>query len=186
MCNLLNCYLNRTNVKSDFIFDNYKYLQYLILFTWYNLFWCEKKFLNVKGDFINFEFIEKLNNIQEQERLYLGTKLRKQPMHFLKQKMKVGWQQGCSVSETFFYCKDKPQLKKFRDCGPTADFILLMKNAFEILNSHKISHFDFKQAACSNNKKILEYFLIISICILMFKIFRWIAYFIISEKVWVS
>ncbi|MBV2145558.1 MAG: hypothetical protein KTM48_02375, partial [Wolbachia endosymbiont of Pissodes strobi] len=37
------------------------------------------------------------------------------------------------------------------NCGTTTEFRLIMNNAFYILNSHKISDFGIKQAACSKN-----------------------------------
>lgn len=166
MCNLLNCRFDRSNLKADFTFNDSKYfllpdpVHMIKLIR--NCFGEKKKFINVDGECINFEFIEKLNNLQEQEGLHLGTKLRKQHVNFLKQKMKVRLATQLlsrSVSEALFYCRDKLQLKEFRNCGPTADFILIMNNVFDILNSHKISDFGFKQATCSNNIENIRLFL---------------------------
>lgn len=165
MCSMLNCHFDRTNVKADFTFDNCKYfllpdpVHMIKLIR--NCFGEKKMFLNVDGESINFEFVEKLNDLQEKEGLHLGTKLRKQHVHFLKQKMKVRLATQLlsrSVSEALYYCRDKLQLKEFSNCGPTAEFILLMNNAFDILNSHKISDFDFKQAICPNNIKNIRLF----------------------------
>ena len=110
--------------------------------------------IDINGGIIDFGFVEALNMLQEKEGLHLGTKLRKQHINFFKQKMKVRLATQLlsrSVSDALIYCRDKLNLKEFANCAPTAVFILLINNAFDILNSHKISDFNFKQAMCQKN-----------------------------------
>lgn len=126
-----------------------------------NCFGEKKTFIDIDDNVIDFQFVEKLNNLQESEGLHLGTKLRKTHINFCKQKMKVKLATQLlsrSVSEALLYCKDNLHLREFANCGPTAKFILLFNNAFDILNSHKISDFQFKQAACQKNIENIKQF----------------------------
>lgn len=158
ICNLLNCRFNKTNVKVDFVHDNNRYfllpdpVHMLKLIR--NCFGEKRRFIDVNGGCIDFDFLIKLNNLQLKEGLHLGTKLRNQHINFFKQKMKVKLATQLlsrSVSDALLFCRDRLHIKEFENCGPTAEFILLINDAFDILNSRKITDFGFKQAACSSN-----------------------------------
>jgi len=44
-----------------------------------------------------------------------------------------------SVAESLIFCKDKLNLEDFKNCDATVNFVKIMNDAFDILNSHKLS-----------------------------------------------
>lgn len=63
-----------------------------------------------------------------------------------------------SVADALQFCAEELKLEDFKNAGPTIRFISIMNDAFDILNSRKISDFGFKQALCENNVKKVETF----------------------------
>lgn len=64
-----------------------------------------------------------------------------------------------SVAEALTFCSKVLKLEDFLNAGPTIKFITIMNDAFDTLNSRKISDFNFKQALCEKNiEKIKEFF----------------------------
>lgn len=110
---------------------------------------------------INFSYLKKLNELQENEGLHLCNKINKRHIEFFKQKMKVKLATQLlskSVAEALTFCNEHLKLDEFKHCGPTVKFILMMNDAFDILNSRKISDFGFKQALCKKNIEKVEQF----------------------------
>ncbi|KAB0790173.1 hypothetical protein PPYR_15710, partial [Photinus pyralis] len=146
MCSVLKCPFKEDNIRSVFIHDDRKYflmpdpVHMIKLIR--NCFTEKMGFIDLNGNQINFEYVIKLNEMQEKEGLHLGNKLRKQHINFVKQKMKVKLARQLlsrSVADALFYCRDKLQMAEFNNCGPTAEFILLMKSG------------TYKQATCPTN-----------------------------------
>lgn len=106
---------------------------------------------------------------------------------FIWQRLSQLLNSSISEAETIYrdYCWDKLQLKEFRSCGPPEYFkpftILLINNAFGILNSHKICDFVFKEATSSNNIENIKSFLS------DFWMYNTNSYtFPLPEKIWIS
>jgi hypothetical protein len=88
-----------------------------------------------------------LNKLQEQERLYLANELRKRHVLFFKQKINVKLATQLlskSVANSLFFCKRILKLQQFANCKPTADFILLINDAFDILNVRNLKEYGSK------------------------------------------
>lgn len=139
-----------------------------------NFFGEVQTFFNPKGEKIDFAYLKKLNEIQESEGLHLSNKLRKQHLLFFKQKMKTKLATQLlskSVAESLLFCKNILKISEFQYCDATAEFIFMMNDAFDILNSRKLKDYGYKQAICKYNiEKIKEFQLKISEYILNLKL----------------
>lgn len=158
MCKLLGCSLIPTNIFSNFQHENKKtfilpdpaHMVKLIR----NCFGELGQLIHDNDDIIDFNFIIKLNELQESEGLHLGNKLRSQHVKFFKQKMKVKLATQLlsrSVADALIYCADKLRLADFENCHATAQFIYIINDSFDILNSRSITLPKFKKAACKSN-----------------------------------
>lgn len=106
------------------------------------------------SEYIRWEYIESLNNLQEWEGLHLANKLRKAHLEYYKQKMKVRLATQLlsrSVSDSLEVCKNDLKLVQFRHCGSTINFIRIFNDLFDILNSKNIHQFGYKQAIHEGN-----------------------------------
>lgn len=63
-----------------------------------------------------------------------------------------------SVAQALIYCKDKLEIQEFSGAEATIKFITIFNDAFDILNSHKLSGVGYKQALCEQNIKNVEKF----------------------------
>ncbi|KAF0718591.1 Reverse transcriptase domain-containing protein, partial [Aphis craccivora] len=84
-----------------------------------NTFGEKKILIDHNGGVINFNFIEKLLFLQENEKCHLDALL---------------------------FCKDNLKLDEFKDCEATIHFIRIMNDAFDILNSRNLVPYGFKGA----------------------------------------
>lgn len=171
MCKTLGCAWNGSNFNSKFTFNNRNIYvfpdpSHMIKLV-RNVFGELKQLKNKDNEIIDFDYIVKLNKLQESEGLHLCNKLRKQHILFFRQKMKVKLASQLlsrSVAEALLYCKNYLNLRDFQNCEPTASFILLLNNAFDILNSRQLNHFDYKKALCQANiESIREFYYTFSI-----------------------
>lgn len=84
-------------------------------------------------------YIRLLYEIQQQKGLHLANKLNQAHVYFSKQKMKVRLAtqllSRSVVADALQYCKDNLKMEIFRDCSATIKFIIMINNAFDILNS---------------------------------------------------
>lgn len=165
MTNVLGCNNNITNLKPYFSFKGNN------IYTFYdpshmlklirNTFGEKKVLIDCKGGFIKWCFVEKLEKLQDSEGLHLANKLRKAHIHFFKQKMKVRLAvqlMSESVADAISYCAENLKLIEFRDCQATVDFIKLINNCFDILNSRSLIPPSFKKSLCEKNiEKISNY-----------------------------
>lgn len=116
--------------------------------------------IDENGD-IDYILIIKLCELQESEGLHLANKLRRQHIKFFKQKMKVNLVTQLlsrSVAESLTFCKDNLNLDDFKNCDVTIHFIIIMNDAFDVLNSHKLSGFGFKKAVCEQSIQSIKDF----------------------------
>lgn len=113
-----------------------------------------KNFVDINNNIVSFHYIEQLNKLQANEGLHLANKLRNKHVHFFKQKMKVRLATQLlsrSVAEALLFCQNKLKLSEFKNVDATANFILLVNDAFDILNSRKLTDFGYKQVVCDRN-----------------------------------
>jgi hypothetical protein len=122
-----------------------------------NAFGEKRQFIDINGGIIDFEYINKLLSLQEDEGCHLANKLKKHHGFYSRQKMKVKLATQLlsrSVSEALKFCRDNLKLPDFRDSGPTITFIKYFNDAFDILNSRSINQYGKSKAICK--KKIIE------------------------------
>lgn len=85
--------LNKEHIKPYFIYDGENYFVLLdaehVIKLIKNAFGEMKQFVDVDGNIIDFNFLVKLNELQEKEGLHLGNKMRQTHIKFFKQKMRV-------------------------------------------------------------------------------------------------
>jgi hypothetical protein len=123
-----------------------------------NVFGEKRKMTDENDEVIDFIYLEKLNELQENEGLNLANQLRIRHMLFFQQKIKVKLATQLltrSVAEALLFCRDYLNLENFQDCGATVRFISLVNHAFNILNSKQMSEFGFKKPLNINNSSRL-------------------------------
>lgn len=106
------------------------------------------------GREINFKYLELLLDLQDQKGLHLATKIGKAHILFEKQKMKVKLATqlfSSSVADALSFCCNNLKIKDFEHCGGTVNFINMMNDVFDILNSHSIRPPGWKKAMCPQN-----------------------------------
>lgn len=163
MSTKLGCILDVDNMKTSFgdenvnVFPDPSHMLKLIR----NTFGDKKKFIDVSDEIIDFKYVESLNMLQENEGLHLANKLRGEHIRFFKQKMKVKLASQLlsrSVAEALLFCKDVLKLKEFEGCEATVRFILIINDAFDILNSRNLSEYGYKKPLCEKNIVEVEEF----------------------------
>ena len=94
-------------------------------------------FVTPGGEKISWEYIRELQRAQQKDILHLGNKLKAKHVQWQNHKMKVSVAAQTlshSVYAAITFLRNL-KLKEFRDSKPTSDFILLMNNLFDIMNS---------------------------------------------------
>ena len=96
-----------------------------------------KVFCTPTGEKISWEFVKALYRTQQKDILHLGNKLKTKHIQWYNYKMKVSVAAQTlshSVSAAITFLRNL-KLQEFKDSRATSDFILLMNNIFDILNS---------------------------------------------------
>ena len=94
-------------------------------------------FCTAMNEKISWEYIVALHKTQQKDILHLGNKLKTKHVQWQNHKMKVSVAAQTlshSVSAAITFLRNL-KLQEFRDSKPTTDFILLINNMFDILNS---------------------------------------------------
>ena len=102
-----------------------------------NAFSDMKSFCKPNGDKISWEYIVALYHTQQKDILHLGNKIKSKHIKWQNHKMKVSvatqiFSNSVYAAITFLR---KLKLKGFERSKPTSDFILLMNDMFDMLNS---------------------------------------------------
>lgn len=116
-------------------------------------------FYDASGRQIDFSYLELLLDVQEKEGLHLATKITKAHIAFEKQKMKVRLATqlfSSSVADALEYCRSQLSMQQFQDCEGTINFINIMNNVFDVLNSHSIRPPGLKKAMYPGNIGIIR------------------------------
>ena len=96
-----------------------------------------KIFCTPTGERISWEYVLALYRAQQKDILHLGNKLKTKHVKWQNHKMKVSvaaQTYSHSVSAAITFLRNL-KLKEFKDSKATSDFILLMNNLFDMLNS---------------------------------------------------
>lgn len=121
----------------------------------------KKELTNAQGEKISWQFIEKLNELQDKEGLHLANRLRTKHINFTKQVMKVKLAAQTfsdSVAIAIQFCDQTLKLREFSGSNATVEFITIINNLFDILNSRTLNAYSFKKPICEKNEReILEY-----------------------------
>lgn len=112
-----------------------------------------------EGNLIEWRFIRSLVNLQEQEGLRAGNKLRKVHIDYHKMKMKVNLAAqtlSSSTANSIEYCDKYLNLRNFRGSSGTVSFIRCIDRIFDFLNSR--NHFGFGKGFKAPLRKSNEVF----------------------------
>lgn len=104
-----------------------------------NTFGDKKILKNGEGKFIEWKYIEKLYEKQQNEGLTLATKLTSRHVYYKNEKMNVRLAAQVlsnSVGDALLYLKNEDV--EFKGCEATAQFCHMINNAFDIMNSRKL------------------------------------------------
>lgn len=97
---------------------------------------------------------------KRKEKLHLGNRVTNRHIHFQKSKMKVNLAvqvfSGSVPASLRYLSTDKSYKSKFKNVGLTADFIQLINNLFDILNSRSIGGKIYTQALHPDNFEFLS------------------------------
>lgn len=114
----------------------------------------KKKIIDLNGEIVDFDYIEKLLILQENEHAHLGNKLKKEHVFYFRKKMKVKLATQLlsrSVANSLEFCMTILKLKDFENCRATINFINIFNDAFDILNSRYVISNSFKGAVNNQN-----------------------------------
>lgn len=106
-----------------------------------------KAFTDSAGNTVMWRYIERLHQLQENEGLHLGNKLRASHIAWVKKKMNVKLAAQLlsdSVADSLQFCLDE-KIEGFEGCEGTIQFIRTFNVLFDILNSRNL---------CSNGWKV--------------------------------
>lgn len=161
MAKKLGCNLEPDNLKTVFNVNNNEIAVFLdpahMIKLVRNSFEHYKSFTNSIGDIISWSHIETLHELQEQEMFHAANKLRAEHLLFKKNIMKVKLATQLfsrSVAVALKFCKDNLHLTQFKSVEATADFLQIMNDLFDILDS-KVHGYKFKRALNKENAELL-------------------------------
>lgn len=120
----------------------------------------KKKLLDYQGNYIEWSYLMKLNNLQKTEGLHLGNKIKDKHIHFHKQKMKVKLASQLlsnSVADALEVCERNNV--EFKNAAGTITFIRLINNVFDILNSRNMRQHEYKKPLFEGNILKTKYYL---------------------------
>ena len=119
-------------------------------------------FIDKNGNKIQWQYIAKLQKLQDEEGLRLGNKLKLAHIQWRQQKMKVNLAAqsfSSSVADAIEYCHTTLKLQQFEGSEATVEFIRVIDRLFDILNSRNPCAKGFKSALSVKNKGAWDPFL---------------------------
>lgn len=126
-----------------------------------NQFEAKKEFLDENDQLIQWQFLEQLNILQNEEGIHLGNKLSKRHIHFKNQIMKVKLATqllSTSVANALKICRQDLNLPFFQKSEATEIFIQRFNDMFDIYNTRTMWQFDYKKPLCEANKDKIFFF----------------------------
>lgn len=127
-----------------------------------NLFESKKIIYNNDNNQIKWKLVEDLHSIQEKHDLHLANKLTHKHIWFKNSVMKVKLATQLlsrSVANAITFCDTDLKIPNFINSGPTTEFILILNNLFDILNSRNFNCGGFKRPVSNmNSKDVFRFF----------------------------
>lgn len=111
---------------------------------------------------IKWQLVINLNKLQQNEGLRFGNKLTPRHIHFRQQIMKVKLATqllSTSVAKALLLCDEVLNSTQFQDSSGTVNFITIMNNFFDVMNSRKFHFYGFKRPIDSKSKSQIFAFL---------------------------
>lgn len=161
MLNKLGCNINAENTKTSFEHPVTKQNVYAFLDACHmvklirNSLQYYETILDETNGKIQWRFFEKLHEVQQKEHLNLANKLSKEHIDFEKNKMKVKLATQLfsnSVADAITFCEMELRLDYFTNTTATTNFIKVINNLFDILNSKSMLQTKYKKPLCSYEK----------------------------------
>lgn len=121
----------------------------------------KKSFIDGQGNYIKWQYVEQLHELQEREGLHLGNKLRGAHIAYFKKKMNVKLAAQLlseSVAKSLQFCLDE-QINEFNGCEATINFILVFNALFDVLNSRNLYSSGYKVPLQNKNANEVIQFL---------------------------
>lgn len=168
---LLGCELNNVDrLVTTFELTNNKFKNKICLFLdpvhmlklMRNLFDYFKVFYDQDGNKIDYGYVVKLCELQENEGLHLANKLSRAHIYFHKKIMNVRLAAQLlsdSVADALEFCLNVLNLEEFVGCEGTIKFIRYCNKIFDVLNSRMIKEKNpQKRPLCSTNYEQIKIF----------------------------
>lgn len=114
----------------------------------------DKTFLSSEIGRISWNYFQSLVELQENEGMHLGNKVRGAHINYRKQVMKVRLASQLfseSLADAMESCNDDLQLEQFSKCEATVDFIRKFNALFDIMNSRNLKSYGYKKPISSKN-----------------------------------
>jgi hypothetical protein len=114
------------------------------------------------GNKVEWQYVESLHKLQQEEGLRLGNKLRAAHLAWKTQKMKVNLAAqtlSSSVADALHFCRDDLHLPEFSGSDATCRFIEYFDHLFDLLNSRNPFGKKFKEPLRERNEEIFLPFL---------------------------
>ena len=115
--------------------------------------------LDDNGEKIEWRYIVELQKLQEKEGVHLANKLRASHIRYESQKMKVKLAAqtfSSSVADAIEFCENTLKLEQFNGSGATVNFIRIVNNLFDVLNSRNPFGKGYKAPLSVSNKSEWE------------------------------
>ncbi|RVE41326.1 hypothetical protein evm_014021 [Chilo suppressalis] len=126
-----------------------------------NTFGKKRLFFDEDGKKIRWQLLINLNKLQMNEGLTFANKLTPRHLHFRNQIMKVKLATqllSMSVAKALLLCDQVLKSSQFLDSSATVNFLTIMNNFFDIMNSRKCHRYGFKRPIDENNKsEVFDY-----------------------------
>lgn len=120
-----------------------------------------RQLVNGRGEIIDWVFIERLVILQEDEGLAMGTKIRQRHLDWKDQVMKVNLASQTfskSVADALLCLEQDFNYPNFQGASATAEFITMMNDLFDILNSkNKFCKVALRKGiSCENKEQVFQ------------------------------
>lgn len=122
----------------------------------------KKNFIDKDGNKIKWQYLEHLKNLQDNIGLHFGNKITQRHLQFRNNVMNVKLATQTlshSVATSLRLCSTDLKLKDFENANATINFIEIMNNLFDTLNTRSLGSYNFKKPFTLERKDELFEFL---------------------------
>lgn len=125
-----------------------------------NVFEAKKTLIDKDGFKVEWKHLKSLKNIQDNIGLHIGNKISQKHLEFRNNIMNVKLAtqtMSNSVATSLKFCKNDMHLPEFQDAEATINFIYMINNLFDVLNTRSLNGFNFKRPIKIDNKDALQF-----------------------------